>query len=142
MQNREVFFTTPYTKLTKTLEPKEVQKICLHFQKLDEYTSLIIKTRSWQYHWLIQKLCLKNGVKIKIKILDCSFFQIHEILYPILFCLYLGSLISYRKVFLLLTKLWISPFKYVPAFYHFCSQRNKANYVAHFFNTPCIYFWQ
>ena len=39
--------------------------------------------------------------------------QILEIWYPILFCLYLSSLILYRKVFVLQTELWISPFKWV-----------------------------
>ena len=47
------------------------------------------------------------------KILDCSLFQILEIWYPILMCLYLISLISYRKVFVLQTVLWILPFKWI-----------------------------
>ena len=36
-----------------------------------------------------------------------------EIRYRILICLYLGSQISYRKVFVLQTKLWISPFQWI-----------------------------
>ena len=45
------------------------------------------------------------------KILDGLLFQILEIWYPILFCSYLGSLISYRNVFVLQTEQWIPPFK-------------------------------
>ena len=39
---------------------------------------------------------------------DVHFFRIW---YPILICLYLGSLISYRNFFVLQTKQWIPPFK-------------------------------
>ena len=39
-----------------------------------------------------------------------------EIWYPTLICLYLGSQISNRNVFVLQTELWIPPFKFVPAF--------------------------
>ena len=36
-----------------------------------------------------------------------------EIWYPILYYLYLSSLISYRKLFILQTELWISSFKWI-----------------------------
>ena len=45
--------------------------------------------------------------------LDCPIFKHFEIWYPILICLYLGSRISYRKVFVLQTKLWIPPFQWI-----------------------------
>ena len=43
---------------------------------------------------------------------DCPIFKHFEIWYPILICLYLGSRISYRKVFVLQTKLWIPTFQW------------------------------
>ena len=43
------------------------------------------------------------------KKLDCSLFQTLEIWYPILFGLLLGSLMSYRKVFVLQIELQIPP---------------------------------
>ena len=45
--------------------------------------------------------------------LDFSIFKHFEIWYPILLYLYLGSRISYRKVFVLKTKLWIPPFQLI-----------------------------
>ena len=55
--------------------------------------------KSWQYQISRHKIF--------------QIFKHFEIWYPILICLYLGSQISYRKVFVLQTKLWIPPFQWI-----------------------------
>ena len=44
---------------------------------------------------------------------DCPIFKHFEIWYRILICLFLGSRILHRKVFVLQTKLWIPPFQWI-----------------------------
>ena len=45
--------------------------------------------------------------------LGCLIFKHFEIWYPILICFYLGFQISYRKVVVLQTKLWIPHFQWI-----------------------------
>ena len=67
-------------------------------------------------------------------------FCILEIWYPILFCSYLGSPIWHRKLIVLETKLWMSPFKwnmYQPS-RMLVAGDIKQKAAAHFFWTLCI----
>ena len=74
--------------------------------------------------------CKYKGVKIQEKQYGASDFKTIRLsniqtfwnLIPNLICFYLGSRISYRKVFVLQTKLWIPPFQWIVS--HVCSQRN------------------
>ena len=72
--------------------------------------------------------------------LDFSIFKRFEIWYPILLYLYLGSRISYRKVFVLQTKLWIPPFQWImsQAFSMFVAREIKQKLRRIFFETPTI----
>ena len=76
------------------------------------------------------------------KILDCSLFQI-LIWYPILFCLYLVFLISYRNVFVLQRELWFSPFQwymYQPFSMSVAGEiKQKLRLI--FFWTPCTTYF-
>ena len=71
---------------------------------------------------------------------DCLIFRNFDIWYSILFCLYLSSLISYRKVFVLQTELWIPPFKWImsqPSRVFMTREiKQKLRYI--FLWTPCI----
>ena len=62
---------------------------------------------------LLRNFLVRQGqyflVNISARWLNISILLIW---YPILFCLYLSSPISYRKLLVLKTKLWMSPFKW------------------------------
>ena len=72
--------------------------------------------------------CLKMTAQLcyHFKTLDCPRFKIFEIWCPILICLYPGSWISYRKVFVLQTKLWMPPIQWN---IHSHKKSSKAKYV-------------
>ena len=66
------------------------------------------------------------------------FIKILEIQYPILFCFYLGSLILCRNIFVLQTKLWIPPFKWIMPSSMFVARGIKKKTGTFFLWTPCI----